>query len=107
MGTVAKPLAVVFLSVLVTGCVGTMDALHAVEGETVANDLCEVKVTEASSGRLVENVQVRGKFSVTYVASGPFPPTVDVAAFCGGNKVREVKGVGPRDGTVNLGKIAP
>jgi hypothetical protein len=51
---------------------------------------------------------VTGSFSVSYVASGPFPSKVDVAAYCNGAKVKELKGISPRStGDTNLGKLAP
>ena len=103
-----KRLAFVLLSAPLAGCVGTIDSLHTVEGEAPTNASCEVRITEAGTPRLVKKQEVEGKFSVTYVASGPFPSEIDVTAFCGGAKVKEVKNVSPRrEGTVSLGIIAP
>jgi hypothetical protein len=56
----------------------------------------------------MEQEKVQGKFSVRYVASGPFPPKVDIAAHCNGVKVKEVKAVGARSANeIELGKLAP
>ena len=89
-------------------CVGTMDSLHAVNGKAPKDGTCEVRITETSTSRLVKTERVRGIFSVSYQASGPFPATVDIAAYCAGAKVRELKAISARNaGDINLGKIAP
>jgi hypothetical protein len=104
----ARILSIVAVLGLASGCIGTMDSLHAVKGEApVARD-CEVTVAEADSGRVSAREKVSGAFSVSYMASGPFPPKVDVAAYCNGAKVKEMKGISPRHvGDTNLGKLAP
>jgi hypothetical protein len=91
-----------------SSCIGTMDSLHAVKGEAPSAGNCEITVTEADGSRVVEKEKVSGVFSVSYMASGPFPPKVDVAASCNGVKVRELKGISPRNaGDTDLGKLAP
>ncbi len=104
----ARAVSIVVVLSLAPGCVGTMDSLHEVKGEApVARD-CEVTVTEASDARVRAREKVSGTFSVSYMASGPFPSKVDVAAYCGGVKVKEVKGISPRSmGDTDLGKLAP
>ena len=85
-----------------------MDSLHTVNGEAPPASNCEVTVTEADVARVNRKQKVAGAFSVTYMASGPFPPKVDVTAYCDGVKVKEVKGISPRNvGDTNLGKLAP
>ena len=103
-----KRLGFVLLATPFAACVGTTDSLHTVEGDAPANASCEVRITEAGTSRLIKEEGVQGKFSVTYMTSGPFPSEIDIAAFCGGAKVREVKNVSPRQaGAVSLGTIAP
>lgn len=98
--------AVSFVALLV-GCVGTVDSLHSVEGEAPNNAECEVKVTTTGTSKVLAQDKVRGKFSVVYVASGPSPSNVDIAANCNGVKVRELNGVAPRpNATIDLGKLA-
>jgi hypothetical protein len=107
MSTALK-LSTVTVVVLVCGCVGTIDTLHSVKGEAPAVRDCEITVTESHSSRVIEKERVSGAFSVTYMASGPFPPKVDVAAYCNGVKVKEMKGISPRNtGDTNLGTLAP
>jgi len=104
----ARILSIVAVLGLASGCIGTMDSLHAVKGEAPVSRDCEVTVAETQSGRLSAKEKVSGVFSVAYMASGPFPPKVDVAAYCNGAKVKEMKGISPRDvGDTNLGKLAP
>ena len=84
-----------------------MDSLHAVRGEAPAGANCEITVTERDSAR-VRKEKVSGAFSVSYTSSGPFPPQVDVTAYCDGVKVKEMKGISPRNaGDTDLGKLAP
>ena len=85
-----------------------MDSLHTVKGEAPSARDCEVTVAETDSGRVSAREKVQGVFSVSYMASGPFPSKVDVAAYCNGTKVKELKGISPRAvGEANLGKLAP
>ena len=101
-------LSVACVLALASGCIGTMDSLHAVKGEAPSAGNCEIAATEAGGARLVEKRKVSGVFSVSYTAGGPFPPKVDVAAYCNGAKVRELKGISPRsEGDTDLGKLAP
>ena len=99
---------VLVILALASGCVGTMDSLHAVTGEAPAARKCEVTVTEPNTARVSAREKVSGAFSVSYMASGPFPPKVDVTAYCDGVKVKEMKGISPRSmGDTDLGKLAP
>ena len=101
-------LSVVLILPLMYGCIGTIDSLHAVRGEAPSAGNCEVTVAENDGARLVEREKVSGAFSVRYMASGPFPAKVDVAAYCNGIKVKELKGISPRTaGDIDLGKLAP
>ena len=85
-----------------------MDSLHAVTGEAPDGSNCEVTVTEPDSARVSRKAKVSGAFSVSYMASGPFPSKVDVTAYCDGVKVKEMKGISPRNaGDTDLGKLAP
>jgi hypothetical protein len=103
-----KRLGAALLLACVSACIGTMDSLHFVKGETPPGQTCEVTVTEAATGRPMEKEQVQGKFSVKYMASGPFPPKVDVSAYCNGVKVKEVKAVVARGANeIDIGKLAP
>ena len=98
----------VLLAALTSGCVGTMDSLHAVKGQAPQTPGCDVAVSEAGTGRLIRKEKVHGNFSVDYTAGGPFPPKVDIAAYCNGTKVKELKAVAPRTvGEIDLGKLAP
>ena len=100
--------SVALILAVASGCIGTMDSLHAVKGEAPAGSNCEVTVTEPDSARVSRQEKVSGTFSVSYIASGPFPPKVDVAAYCDGVKVKEMKGISPRNvGDTDLGKLAP
>ena len=99
---------VVAMLALASGCAGTVDSLHAVRGEAPLGGNCEVTVTEPDSARVSRKEKVSGAFSVSYTASGPFPPKVDVTAYCDGIKVKELKGISPRNvGDTDLGKLAP
>ena len=100
--------SVVAILVLASGCIGTMDSLHAVRGEAPAGSNCEVTVTQPNNAGVTTKEKVSGPFSVSYMASGPFPPKVDVTAYCDGVKVKEMKGISPRNvGDTDLGKLAP
>jgi hypothetical protein len=93
---------------LASGCIGTVDSLHYVSGEAPSAANCEVSISEAGGARQLKSEKVRGAFRVSYIASGPFPPRVDVAAYCDGTKVKEAKGVSPRNvGDTDFGKLAP
>jgi hypothetical protein len=90
------------------GCVGTMDSLHTVEGVAPDNGSCRVVVSETDSTRVVSSDDVRGRFTVSYTAGGPFPPKVDIAGVCNGKTVKQLKAVAPRTmGVVDLGTLAP
>jgi hypothetical protein len=85
-----------------------MDSLHFVKGEAPQGQSCEVAITEARTGRPMEREKVPGKFSLSYTASGPFPPNVDIAAYCNERKVKELRGIGARNlNEIDLGKLAP
>jgi len=91
---------------LLTGCVGTMDSLHYVVGEAPGNAQCEVRLTEAGTAESIRKETVQGKFRISFTASGPFPSRVDVAAYCDGIKVKELKAVAPRKmDTIDLGEL--
>jgi hypothetical protein len=85
-----------------------MDSIHFVKGEAPQGQSCEIAITEARTGRPMEREKVQGNFSVKYIASGPFPPRIDIAAYCNERKVKELKNI--RAGHLNeidLGKLAP
>jgi hypothetical protein len=91
-----------------TACVGTMDSLHSVEGLAPDDGSCRVVISEAGTSRVVRSEHVRGKFSVSYSAGGPFPPRVDIAGVCNGKAVKQLKAVAPRTiGVADLGTLAP
>jgi hypothetical protein len=91
------------------GCVGTADSLHVVKGEAPEVGDCEVTVTEAGDTHRLTSQKVRGAFAVDYTLGGPFPRKVDIAAYCNGIKVKELKNISPRgEGRdADLGKFAP
>jgi hypothetical protein len=89
-------------------CVGTADSLHVVRGEAPEAGDCEVAVTEAGNAHRLAREKVRGTFAVDYTLGGPFPRNVDIAAYCNGVKVKELRSVSPRGvGDADLGKLAP
>jgi hypothetical protein len=91
-----------------SACVGTMDSLHSVEGLAPDDGSCRVVVSEAGTSRVVSSESVRGKFSTSYTAGGPFPPKVDIAGVCNGKTVKQLRAVAPRaTGVANLGTLAP
>ena len=94
---------------MLAACVGTADSLHVVRGEAPEAGDCEVAITEAGNPHRVAREKVQGSFAVDYTLGGPFPRNgVDIAAYCNGVKVKELKGVSPRGtGDANLGKLAP
>jgi hypothetical protein len=56
----------------------------------------------------MEKEKVEGKFSVRYIASGPFPPRIDIAANCDGVRVKELRAVRAGDANeIDLGTLAP
>ena len=90
------------------GCIGTIDTLHYVEGTAPSDRTCEVKVSESRDSYVLAKETVQGTFSVTYMASGPFPSRVNIAAYCGGAKIKELTRIAPRDhDTINLGHLSP
>jgi hypothetical protein len=94
-------------TVLVSGC-GTMDSLHYVKGQAPSSSACEVVVSESGGTHVKAQDTVSGSFAVSYTAGGPFPSKVDVAAYCNGIKVKELKGISPRSaGDTDLGTLAP
>ena len=104
--TAEQYLGLAALLILAPGC-GTMDSLHYVTGEAPRAANCEVLITEVDDA-YEKKEQVSGSFKVSYIASGPFPSRVDVAAYCDGMKVKELKGISPRRvGDTDLGKLAP
>lgn len=93
---------------LTSACVGTMDSLHSIKGQAPEDGSCEVTITTAYEPPLVSVRKVRGDFSLGYTAGGPFPPRVDVAAYCNGVKVKERRAIDPRRmGDIDLGTLAP
>ena len=93
--------------VLIPGC-GTMDSLHYVKGQAPSSSNCEVVVSESGGTHVKAKDNVSGSFAVSYTAGGPFPSKVDVAAYCNGVKVKELKGISPRSaGDTDLGRLAP
>jgi hypothetical protein len=106
--TAARYLTSIGFLALASACVGTIDSLHYVQGEAPSSAGCEVLVSEAGSSHEKAREKVSGSFRVGYTAGGPFPSDVDIAAYCDGVKVKELKGVSPRQvGNTNLGKLAP
>src|SRR5882762_574941 len=105
--TAERYLGLVALMILAPGC-GTMDSLHYVTGEAPRSAHCEILVSEVGDSYEKAKEKVSGSFKVGYIASGPFPSRVNVAAFCDGAKVKELKGISPRRvGNTDLGKLAP
>jgi hypothetical protein len=101
-------LSIVWILVSASGCVGTIDSLHYTKGDAPSAGNCEITVTEADGAYLVKKEKVSGVFSVSYTAGGPFPPKVDVAAFCNGAKTKELRRISPRTaGDTDLGKLLP
>ena len=85
-----------------------MDSIHTIKGDAPELRTCDVTVTEAGSARLLRKEQVRGAFSFEFVSAGPLPPKLDIAAYCDGTKVKEVRDIAPRTaGEIDLGKLAP
>ena len=100
--------ASVLVLALTSACAGTMDSVHTVRGQAPEWRNCEVAVTESGTGRVVQKAGVIGNFSVEYTVGGLFPPTMDIAAYCDGTKVKELKAVAPRRAEeVDLGTLAP
>jgi hypothetical protein len=62
----------------------------------------------SATGRVLRRDAVIGRFSLDYNAARLFPPRVDVAAYCGGTKVKELKNLAPgSEREVDLGKLEP
>jgi hypothetical protein len=86
----------------------TTDFPYRVNGETPQAATCEVVVAESATGRVLRRDAVVGRFSLDYNAARLFPPRVDVAAYCGGTKVKELKNLAPgSEPEVDLGKLEP
>ena len=99
-------IAACVVAVPLTGCVGTIDSLHRVEGEAPATG-CTVSILRAGTNEVITTENVRGKFSFAHTAGGPFASRVDIVARCNDAVVKEVKSVSLRDvGDVQLGRIA-
>jgi hypothetical protein len=99
---------VVTVPFFLLGCVGTMDSVHTVEGEAPADARCEVRVLRSGTSEVIKQQAVSGRFSISYLASGPAPGKVDVTAYCNGSKVREVPAFAPRGmEVIDLGVLAP
>jgi len=65
-----------------------------------------VVVAESVTGRVLQKDAVIGRFSLDYNATRLFPPRVDVTAYCGGAKVKELKNLAPgSEPEVDLGKL--
>ena len=95
--------------VLAAACATTTtDFPYRVSGETPQAANCEVVVAESATGRVLRRDAVIGRFSLDYNAAKLFPPRVDVAAYCGGAKVKELKNLAPAsERQVDLGKLEP
>lgn len=95
------------LLALVAAC-ATVDSVHPVKGEAPRTGDCEIAVSETGTARVIRKEKVQGSFSMSFTSSGPFPPNVDVAAYCNGAKVKELKSIAPRNlREIDLGKLAP
>jgi hypothetical protein len=107
-GTARAHLSVVIISLPLLGCVGTMDSIHLISGETQEKVECVVRVTRAGTSELITERMVQGRFSVSYLAAGPMPSKVDVAVYCGNSKVKEIRDIIPRRmPTIEFGKLPP
>jgi hypothetical protein len=97
------------VAALAAACAGpTTDFPYRVNGETPQAVSCEVVVAESATGRVLRRDAVIGRFSLAYNAARLFPPRVDVAAYCGGAKVKELKNLAPgSEPEVDLGKLEP
>ena len=95
------------VAVLAAACATTTtDFPYRVNGEAPQAATCEVVVAESSTGRVLRRDGVIGRFSLDYNAARLFPPRVDIAAYCGGTKVKELKDLAPgSEREVNLGKL--
>jgi hypothetical protein len=105
--TAVRCLGLAALLMLASGCM-PVDSLHYVTGEAPQSSNCEILVSEIDDSYEKTREKVSGPFRLSYVASGPFPSRVNVAAYCDGTKVKELKGISPRRvGNTDLGKLAP
>jgi hypothetical protein len=96
------------VSLSLIGCLGPMSSLHWVQGEAPVGGGCDVVVTKTGTTEVIAKESVRGNFSVTYSASGPIAPRVDISAQCNGATIKELKAVSPRSTeSAQLGKLAP
>ena len=100
-----KEFAVLLLLGLVSGC----DSLHFIRGQAPEDGGCEITTTAEYTPPISQTQKVRGNFSISHVAGGPFPPPLDIVAYCNGTKVKELKNISPRQmgRDIELGKIAP
>ncbi|HEY1286819.1 MAG TPA: hypothetical protein VGF58_00730 [Burkholderiales bacterium] len=95
------------VAVLAACATTTANFPYRVNGETPQAASCEVVVAESATGRVLQRTAVTGRFSLDYNAGGLFP-RVDVAAYCGGAKVKELKNLAlGSEREVDLGKLEP
>src|SRR6266850_6281578 len=103
-----RRLITLFVLSPLAACLGTIESLHVVKGEAPQGANCEILISEARSGRVTDVEKVQGSFRVQYVASGPFPPKLNIAAYCDQQKIKELKNVAARGlNEIDLGKLAP
>ena len=97
------------VAVLAAACATpTTDFPYRVNGETPQAAACEVVIAESDTGRVLRRDGVIGRFSLDYNAARLFSPRVDVTAYCGGAKVKELKNLAPgSEREVDLGKLEP
>ena len=83
---------------LVTGCVGTLDAVTFVEGSTPNDQICSLGARQSGTSDAFRNREVQGDFSESY--TGPFH--YDFQLVCGGKLIAKVENVPPSKGLVEL-----
>ena len=101
-------ISITALLLALSGCIGTMDSIHTVNGNVVSDSPCEFTVLISDTSEVIQNEYVKGNFSSNFIASGPIPENVDFIVTCNGKNVKEIKDVYPRSKNVyEIGKIEP
>ncbi len=98
------------IAILVSGCIGTMDAITKISGIAPIGERCEVFVYDSKSNLMLGTVIVSGAFNETVVLGGASSGVFKIVSECEGVKGKSilVKGL-PKDlnESIELGNIKP
>lgn len=87
-----KPILLTIFVVLLSGCIGTMDTIIEVAGETEVNNDCQVQYVDAESGEVHRSQSVGPNYETSIVLGTSMLP-IDINLVCNGKIVSSLKKV--------------